>query len=76
MHDDPVPVLTPDHPEPQAFDNAARAVARLEELYAQATGFLVGHFSQAVQGGKPASRIRASSQRCSTWRSRLCDVNQ
>ena len=59
MQDDPIPVLTPDHPEAEFFDNAALAVARLEELYAQATGFLAGHFSRAVQGGKPAARIRA-----------------
>ena len=59
MQDDPIPVLTPDHPTPQAFDNAALAVARLEALYAEATSFLVGHFSNSVQGGKPAARIRA-----------------
>ncbi len=59
MQDDPIPVLTPDHPEAEFFDSAALAVARLEELYAQATGFLAGHFSRAVQAGKPAARIRA-----------------
>ncbi len=40
MQDDPTPVLTPDHPEPKAFDDAADAVAQLEWLYEQATTFL------------------------------------
>ncbi|MEY3533001.1 MAG: hypothetical protein RI979_1025, partial [Pseudomonadota bacterium] len=59
MQDDPTPVLTPDHPEPKAFDDAADAVARLEWLYEQATTFLAQHFIQSVTGSKPAHRIRA-----------------
>jgi AMP nucleosidase len=59
MQDDPTPVLTPDHPEPQAFDDAADAVAQLEWLYEQATTFLAQHFTQSVTGSKPARRIRA-----------------
>jgi AMP nucleosidase len=59
MQDDPTPVLTPDHPEPQAFDDAAEAVAQLEWLYEQATTFLAQHFTQSVTGSKPAHRIRA-----------------
>jgi AMP nucleosidase len=59
MQDDPTPVLTPDHPEPQAFDDAADAVAQLEWLYEQATTFLAQHFTQSVTGSKPAHRIRA-----------------
>ena len=59
MQDDPTPVLTPDHPEPQAFDDAAHAVACLEALYEQATAFLADHFTRAVTGAKPANRIRA-----------------
>ena len=59
MQDDPTPVLTPDHPEPQAFDDAAHAVACLEALYEQATAFLADHFTRAVTGAKPAHRIRA-----------------
>ena len=59
MQDDPTPVLTPDHPEPKAFDDAADAVAQLEWLYEQATTFLAQHFIQSVTGSKPAHRIRA-----------------
>ena len=39
MNDDTAPVLTPENPSADAFDNAAEAVARLEQLYAQATSF-------------------------------------
>ncbi|MEY4984560.1 MAG: hypothetical protein RIR62_2826 [Pseudomonadota bacterium] len=60
MHDEAaLPVLTPDHPEPAAFADAAKAVARLEELYAQATGFLSEQFNGVIRSGKPAARIRA-----------------
>jgi AMP nucleosidase len=60
MHDEPaLPVLTPDHPETESFSDPAAAVARLEELYAQATAFLSQHFNAVIRGGKPAARIRA-----------------
>ena len=60
MHDEAaLPVLTPDHPEPAAFTDAAEAVARLEALYAQATGFLSEQFNRVIRSGKPAARIRA-----------------
>ncbi len=59
MNDDPALVLTPDHAAPQAFTNAADAVARLEELYAESTEFLSQHFSATVKTGKPNTRIRA-----------------
>ena len=59
MNDDPALVLTPDHAAPQAFTDAAKAVSRLLELYAEATEFLSLHFSAAVTEGKPATRIRA-----------------
>lgn len=59
MQDESPPVLTPDHPAPQSFDDAAAAVARLELLYDQSTAFLAHHFGQAVTGAKPAHRIRA-----------------
>lgn len=52
-------ILTPPTPEPESFTDAAQAVARLEQLYAQATGFLAQHFRQAVDHGKPAARVRA-----------------
>lgn len=60
MHDEAaLPVLTPDHPEPAAFSDAAEAVARLEALYVQATGFLSEQFNRVIRSGKPAARIRA-----------------
>ena len=37
----------------------SKAVTRLEELYFQATGFLLGHFSAAVTGARPTARVRA-----------------
>ena len=59
MQDQTLPVLMPDHPEPEIHTDPAAAVARLEALYNQATAFLARHFSAAVTGGKPASRVRA-----------------
>ena len=59
MHDESLPILSPDHSEMQSFTDAAAAVTRLEQLYAEATSFLARHFSLAVLGGKPASRFRA-----------------
>ena len=59
MNDDPALVLTPDRAAPQAFTNAADAVMRLEQLYAEATEFLSRHFSAAVTAGKPGTRMRA-----------------
>ena len=43
----------------ESFTDAKAAVARLEELYAEATKFLVQHFSQTVTKGRPGMRIRA-----------------
>ena len=60
MHDDPnLPVLTPDHPSTESFTDAAAAVARLEQLYAEATTFLAQQFNEVIRSGKPAARIRA-----------------
>lgn len=59
MHDDAIPLLTPDLPAPDSFTDPAAAVARLEELYFTATAFLSQHFTAAVTGGKPHARIRA-----------------
>lgn len=59
MQDQPLPVTTPDHPEPALFHDAAAAVARLEALYVEATTFLARHFTAAVRGGRPDGRIRA-----------------
>ena len=59
MTEDKTPPLTPTQTPSEAFDDAAKAVARLEALYDEATAFLVTEFSRAVQAGKPAARIRA-----------------
>jgi AMP nucleosidase len=52
-------MLTPDAPGPELFHDAKAAVARLEELYRQATGFLCTHFSKALSDGAPNARVRA-----------------
>jgi len=52
-------LLTPDHPAPEPFTDAAAAVARLEELYSQATDFLCTRFARAMQEGAPEGRVRA-----------------
>lgn len=59
MFDPNLPVLTPPEVVAESFTDAAAAVTRLEELYFQATGFLLGHFSAAVTGTRPAARVRA-----------------
>ena len=59
MNDAEIPVLTPAPHTPMIFTDAAAAVAQLERLYREATGFLLRHFSEAVNGAKPHSRIRA-----------------
>ena len=57
MHDDVF--LTPAATETATFVEPAAAVARLEQLYAEATRFLGQAFSDAVTKGKPLSRVRA-----------------
>ena len=59
MLDDALPPLTPDQPAPEAFDDAAAAVDRLQELYDSATSFLLDHFARAVEAGRPDARVRA-----------------
>ena len=59
MHDDASRTLFPETPATQAFTDAAAAVDRLEQLYAQATAFLAQHFNETLRGHKPAHRIRA-----------------
>jgi AMP nucleosidase len=54
-----LPVLTPQRSAPVAFTDPAAAVARLEALYGEATGFLAEQFSAVVRTGRPAARIRA-----------------
>ncbi|MDP3960599.1 MAG: AMP nucleosidase [Pseudorhodobacter sp.] len=59
MFDPNLPVLTPPEVLAESFTDASAAVTRLEELYFQATGFLLGHFSAAVTGARPTARVRA-----------------
>ncbi len=59
MHDEPALILTPDFTMPESFTDATAAVDRLEALYSDAIGFLSQHFSAAVTGAKPATRLRA-----------------
>ncbi|MDZ4309373.1 MAG: AMP nucleosidase [Cypionkella sp.] len=59
MNDESTLVLIPDFTAAESFTDAATAVARLEALYFDAIGFLSLHFSAAVTGSKPATRIRA-----------------
>ncbi len=60
MNDDlNLPILTPAHPVSGSFTSAEAAVDRLQSLYHEATEFLAHHFSAAVQGGRPAARVRA-----------------
>ncbi len=53
------PILSPEPMMPEAFVDAEAAVDRLEALYQQATEFLSDHFSTAVMGTRPHSRVRA-----------------
>jgi AMP nucleosidase len=51
--------LVPDYPAPEAFRDAAAAVARLEAIYAQSTAFLAQHLHRALELGRPPRRVRA-----------------
>ena len=52
-------IRTPDVPTPEKFTDPAAAVARLEQLYDQATAFLCDSFAKAMDGGAPTERYRA-----------------
>jgi AMP nucleosidase len=52
-------IRTPDAFSPASFTDAKAAVARLEQLYTQATDFLGQHFSEAMEQGAPTHRYRA-----------------
>ncbi|MEX0320047.1 MAG: AMP nucleosidase [Ruegeria sp.] len=52
-------IKTPNAPEPERFTDADAAVARLEELYEQATDFLCQKFSETMANGAPKGRYRA-----------------
>jgi AMP nucleosidase len=51
--------LTPPATARESFTDPAAAVARLEQLYAEATAFLLGGFDRAISEGRPAERYRA-----------------
>ena len=60
MHDDAQPAtLCPAPRAHESFTDAKAAVARLQELYTEATAFLVQKFSETVKNGRPGMRIRA-----------------
>jgi len=50
---------TPDTVSSETFTGSEAAVDRLEQLYAEATGFLCDRFAGAMQTGAPDHRIRA-----------------
>ncbi len=52
-------IHSPDTPAAESFTDADAAVARLEQLYAQATEFLTREFGSAMTNGAPAHRCRA-----------------
>lgn len=54
-----MPVESPEAPGRRQFTDAGAAVAQLQDLYAQSTGFLLDRFTKALEGDKPAARYRA-----------------
>lgn len=56
---DNLPVQSPAAPEPQAFTNPNEAVARVKELYAEATGYLQQKFQETLKNGQAEARFRA-----------------
>ncbi len=57
--DPALPIVTPPVPPAEAFRDAAAAVARLQELYDTATGFLSARFADTLGGQRPDARYRA-----------------
>ncbi|MFT4959675.1 MAG: AMP nucleosidase [Paracoccaceae bacterium] len=51
--------ITPETTEPQSFTDPAAAVARLEQLYAEAVDFLSEQFVEVMKNGPPEGHIRA-----------------
>jgi AMP nucleosidase len=54
-----LPVESPEAPGRRQLTDAGAAVAQLQDLYAQSTGFLLDRFTKALEGDKPAARYRA-----------------
>ncbi len=59
MPDTAASILMPAAHASELFTDAGEAVARLCDLYAEATAFLSHHFAEAVGGRRPDARIRA-----------------
>ncbi|MEX1661502.1 AMP nucleosidase [uncultured Thioclava sp.] len=56
---EPLTTLTPDARDPERFTDAEAAVARLEELYEQATSFLLEKFNDTLESKRATARFRA-----------------
>ena len=56
---EPLTILIPDARDPETFTDAEAAVARLEVLYAEATGFLLEKFNETLSSGRASARFRA-----------------
>ncbi|WCR12433.1 AMP nucleosidase [Paracoccus stylophorae] len=54
-----LPVETPEPVAREQFTDPAAAVRRLQELYREATDFLLGHFTRLIGGQQPQARYRA-----------------
>jgi len=54
-----LPTLSPQAADAELFSEAADAVARLEQLYTQATGFLLQKFTETLAARRPLARFRA-----------------
>jgi len=54
-----MPVASPKARSPEAFEDAGKAIDRLEEIYRSSVDFLCTSFAEAMSGGMPAARYRA-----------------
>lgn len=52
-------IESPEVADPRSFTDAAKAVAHLKTLYAEATGFIRKHFAEASRGEAASARFRA-----------------
>jgi AMP nucleosidase len=58
-HQNDLPVMSPDLPDPESFTDPKAAVARLAALYEGATRYLCDRFAETMRGGHPGCRYRA-----------------
>jgi AMP nucleosidase len=54
-----IPIITPEVPQAETFDDAAAAVDRLIALYQSGTRFLTEKFNEVIRTGQPPHRYRA-----------------